>query len=203
MAEADDPRQQVGRAHVAAGQADAGEEEGEAGGGVATRKSAARASTAPAPAATPCTAAITGNGHSRTARTTWAGHPVEVEEPGGVQGEGGADDLVDVAAGAEAAPLAREHQGAHGPFPGQFGEQVPQVGVGAEGERVELVGAGEGDGGDAVGEVDAQMPPAGGAGGGAGEGTHGGAASSGRRCPTTLFTGTVTVVMSARYAGYP
>lgn len=38
--------------------------------GSATRKSAASASTAPAPAATPCTAAITGNGHSRTARTT-------------------------------------------------------------------------------------------------------------------------------------
>ncbi|CAM5610329.1 hypothetical protein SRIMM317S_04056 [Streptomyces rimosus subsp. rimosus] len=39
--------------------------------GSAMRKSAASASTAPAPAATPWTAAITGNGHSRMARTTW------------------------------------------------------------------------------------------------------------------------------------
>ena len=93
------------------------------------------------------------------------GHPVEVEELGGVHGEGGADDLVDVAAGAEAAALAGQDQGAHGPLAGQLGEQVAQVGVGAEGERVELLGAGEGDGGDAgssVSAADAASPRCGG-----------------------------------------
>src|SRR6185437_381794 len=54
--EPDQPRQQVGGAHVAAG--------------VHTRKSAASAMTAPAPAAMPCTAAMMGTGQSRISLIT-------------------------------------------------------------------------------------------------------------------------------------
>ena len=64
--ETDDPRQQPGRAHVGAGQPDLREEEREARLAVAaTRKSHASAMTAPAPAAMPLTAAITGRGSVR------------------------------------------------------------------------------------------------------------------------------------------
>ncbi len=88
-----------------------------------------------------------------------AGHPVEVEQFAGVHGQGGADDVVDVAAGAEAAALAAEHEGPYGTVAGQLRKEIAQVGIGTEGEGVELLGAVEGDGRDAVVEGEAQIPP--------------------------------------------
>lgn len=204
VAEADDAGQEVGGAHVAAGEADAGEEEGEAGrgvghpevGGEGEDRAGARRH------------AVHGGDHREGALAygpdDLPGHPVEVEQLGGVHGEGGADDLVDVAAGAEAAAVAGQYQGPYGLLPGEFGEQVAQVGVGAEGEGVELLGAGEGDGGHTVGDLAPQMPPVGGVGGGAGEGTHDGRPPRGlpRRCgyfPThRSYHRYLTVVTSAR-----
>lgn len=165
MTESDDPGQQVGGAHVAAGEADPGEEEREARGRVGDTE-------------------VRGQRENRSGTRRHAvhrrdhregalpygphdlpGHPVEVDQLGGVHGEGGADDLVDIAAGAEAAALSGQHQRPYGSLPGQLGEQVAQVGVGAEGEGVEFLGTGEGDGGHAGGgEVEAEVVPGGGAG---------------------------------------
>ena len=72
-----------------------------------SRKSEASASTEPAPAATPLTAATIGSGavahrlHDRSA------HAREVEKLAGAHLLELADDLLDVAAGAEAAAFAR------------------------------------------------------------------------------------------------
>lgn len=161
MAQAHDPGQEVGRAHVAAGQADPGEEEGEAGRGVGDTEVRRQGEHRSGARRHPVHRRDHREGALPDGAHHLAGHAVEVQEPGGVHAERGADDLVDVAAGAEAASLAGQHQGPYGPLPGQLREQVPQVGVGAEGERVELLGAGQGDGGDAVGEIDAQVLPAG------------------------------------------
>ncbi|BFO16291.1 hypothetical protein SHKM778_26790 [Streptomyces sp. KM77-8] len=183
VAEADHAGQQIRRAHVAAGEADPGEEEGEAGAGVGDPEVGGQGEDRAGARRHPVDRGDHGERALPYRPHHLAGHPVEVEKPGRVHGEGRADDLVDVAAGAEAAPLAGQHQGAYGPLAGQLGKEIAQVGVGAEGERVELVGAGEGDGGDAVGHIEAHMLPAGGAGGGAGEGTHeGGLLGRARRC---------------------
>jgi len=173
VAESDHPGQQIGGAHVTAGEADPGEEEREARGRVGDaevggqREHRAGARRHPVHRRDHRERALPYGPHDLP------GHPVEVEQLGGVHGEGRVDDLVDVTAGAEAAPLAGQHQRPYRSLPGQLGEQVAQVGVGAEGEGVEFLGAGEGDGGHAGGgDVEAEVLPGGGAGGRAGEGTH-------------------------------
>src|SRR5262249_38162746 len=70
-----------------------------------------------------------------------------------------ADDLLDVATGAEAAALAGDHQHADVAAVGQLGDQVAQVGVALEGQRVQLLRAVEGDGGDAVLHLEVEVLP--------------------------------------------
>ena len=70
-----------------------------------------------------------------------------------------ADDLVDVTASAEAPALAADHQ-----HPGvapvrELGEQVAEVGVRLEGQRVHLLGAIQGHRGDAVGHREVEVLP--------------------------------------------
>ncbi len=172
MAEADDAGQQVGGAHVAAGEADAGEEEGEACGGVGDPEVGGECEDGAGSGGHPVHGGDHGEGAFADRADDLAGHPVEVQELGGVHGEGGADDLVDVSAGAEAAALAAQDEGAHGSLAGEFGEEIAQVGVGAEGERVDLLGAVEGDGGDAVLPGDPEVVPPFGRWCGTGEGAH-------------------------------
>ena len=118
------------------------------------RKSLASAITEPAPAATPLIAAMTGSGHSRSALTTAPVIRVNSSSSAASMLLQLADDLLDVAARAEAASLAGEHEHAGVAAVGKLGEQVAQVGVDVEGQRVELVGAVEGQRRDAV--VDAR-----------------------------------------------
>ena len=69
-----------------------------------------------------------------------AAHARELEQLAGGQPLQLADDLLDVAAGAEAAALAGEDEHARVAAVRQLAEQVAQVGVDVEGERVQLVG---------------------------------------------------------------
>ncbi len=180
VAEADDPGQQIGGAHVAAGEADPGEEEGEAGRGVGDAEVRRQGQHGPGPGGHPVDRGDDGEGALPQGADDLSGHPVEVEEPRGVHGQGGADDLVDVPAGAEAAPLPREDESADRAFPGELGEEVAQIGVGAEGERVEFLGAIECDGGHTVVPGQPQMAPAFGGAGRAGKRAHGGVPFSDR-----------------------
>ncbi len=69
-----------------------------------------------------------------------------------------ADDLLDVPARAEAAPAAGDHDHP-GVLAGEAAEQVAQVGVGLERERIELVGPVERDRHHAVGDCDVEVLP--------------------------------------------
>ena len=117
---------------------------------VITRKSAARASTDPAPAAVPWIAAITGTGDSRIARTTSPVIRVNDSSSSGRIWQGRADDLVDVAPGAEGPALSAQDDHAGVLAVRDLGEEVAQVGVRLEGQGVELVGTVERDRGDAA-----------------------------------------------------
>ena len=127
--------------------------------GVQIRKSAAIATTLPAPAAMPWMPAMIGIGHSRIARITSPVILVKPIRPGGVHLDQLADDLVDVAAAAEALALAADHQHPGVAAVGQLGEQVAQVGVALEGQRVQLLGPVEGHRGDAVGDGEVEVLP--------------------------------------------
>ena len=122
--------------------------------GVQIRKSAAIATTLPAPAAMPWMPAMIGIGHSRV-----AGHLREAHQALGVHPDQLADDLVDVASAAEPLALAADHQHAGVTAVRQLGEQVAEVGVGLEGERVELLGPVEGHRRDAVGDGEVEVLP--------------------------------------------
>ena len=87
-----------------------------------------------------------------------AGHPRELAQLGGLALDQLADDLLDVAAGAEAAALAGDHQHPRVAAVGQLGEQVAQVRVGLERQRVELVGSVQRDRGDAVAHIEIEVP---------------------------------------------
>ena len=89
-----------------------------------------------------------GAAHARELEQLAGGHPLQL-----------ADDLLDVAAGAEAAALAGEDEHARVAAVRQLGEQVAQVGVDVEGQRVELVRPGEGDGRDAVVDARSRSAP--------------------------------------------
>lgn len=118
VAEADHAGQQVGGTHVAAGEADAGEEEGEAGGRVGDAEVGGQGEDRARSGGDP----VQGGDHRERALPYrphhLAGHPVEVQQPGGVHGQGRADDLVHVAAGAEPAALSGQHQRPHRPCGG-------------------------------------------------------------------------------------
>ena len=100
-----------------------------------------------------------GIGHSRIARIT---SPVILVKPirsRGVHRDQLADDLVDVAAAAEALALAADHQHPDVAAVRQLGEQVAQVGVALEGQRVQLLGPVQGHRGDAVGDREVEVLP--------------------------------------------
>ena len=122
-------------------------------------RSAARAMTAPAPAATPLTAAITGTGSRRILSTT---APVarELEKAPGVHLQQQGDYLVHVPTGAEASPGAGDDQGANVVAMLYLPEQVPQVCVDVESEGIELVGAVEGDRPHTVCHLEPEVLPA-------------------------------------------
>ncbi len=82
----------------------------------ATRRSAAAAITAPAPAAVPFTAATMGRRHWRIAEDEIAGEVRELEQRPVVAREQRADDGVDVAARAEGVAGASQHDRADARF---------------------------------------------------------------------------------------
>jgi hypothetical protein len=88
-----------------------------------------------------------------------AGHPGERQQFVLAHGQRGTDDLVHVPARAERPAGAAQHQYPDVPAVRQLGQQIPQVGVGVEGERVQLVRPVQCDGGDPVGGFEPEMPP--------------------------------------------
>src|SRR5699024_10605980 len=110
-----------------------------------------------------------------------AGHRGEVQQLVRSHLQRRADDLVHVTAGAERTPLpAEDHDAGVVPMR-QLGEEVTQIGVRLEGERVELVRAGERDRGDAVGALGPEVLP------GVGE-RDGSAERAHRRTPVVVLT---------------
>ena len=89
-----------------------------------------------------------------------AAHPGEVEQLARAHPLQLADDLLDVTAGAEAAAFSGEDEDARVAAVRQLAEQVAEVGVDVEGERVQLVGARERDRRDAVLEREVEVLPA-------------------------------------------
>ena len=77
-------------------------------------------------------------------------HPCECQQSGRVAREELADDLLHVAAGAEAAPRSCDHHDARALARFERRDEVAQLGVGLEGERVQLLRAVERDRADAV-----------------------------------------------------
>ena len=104
---------------------------------------------APAPAQTPSTAAITGWGQARMALTRSPVIRVKAMQVAHVHAGQRRDDLVHVAAGAEVAAGAGDHHRLDLAAVGQVAEEVAQLGVGVEGERVLPLGPVQGDEGDA------------------------------------------------------
>src|SRR5262249_3260177 len=77
------------------------------------------------------------------------GHGGELVEAGAVAAKQRADDVLHVSAGAEAAAGPCDHDRAHLAHFRQPGEGAAQLGVDLEGERVQSIGAIQGDRGDA------------------------------------------------------
>ena len=69
-----------------------------------------------------------------------AGHACELEQSRRRERDELADDLLDVTPGAEPAPLPGDHEHLHIAPMGQADDEVTQLRVQLEGERVELVG---------------------------------------------------------------
>ena len=86
-------------------------------------------------------------------------HPREVQERALVGVAERADDLVHVAAGAEAPAGARDHHRSDVVAVRELGEQVAEVRVGVERERVQLLGPIERDGRDPVADLDTDVLP--------------------------------------------
>lgn len=90
------------------------------------------------------------------------GHSCELEQPLRIHLEELADDLVDVATGTEAAPTAGDDEDPHVVSMRQLSEQVAEVGIDVERECVQPLRTVEGHSGDAVGNVEHEVPPLGG-----------------------------------------
>jgi hypothetical protein len=88
-----------------------------------------------------------------------ARHPGEGQQLIRGHGQGGADDLVDIPARAERPAGAPHDQDPHVAPLRELGEQVPQVRVRFERERVELVRAVKGHGGHAVRQREPEVLP--------------------------------------------
>ena len=88
-----------------------------------------------------------------------AGHLGEPHQVARLHFDQLADDLVDVAAAAEPASFAADHQHADAGVMWQFSEQVAEVGVALEGQRVQLVRPVQRDGRDAVADGEPEVLP--------------------------------------------
>ena len=140
---ADQPRQHRAGAHVGAGQADAGEQEGcPALRAAPKRMSLAIARIAPAPAQTPSTAAMIGCGQERIARTRSPVIRVKRSRPSSSILIERTDDLMDVAARAEIAARAAQHDDFHLARVLQCAERVAQLVIAVEGQRILALRAG-------------------------------------------------------------
>ena len=150
----DDPGQEPRRPHVGAGQADTGEEEGDLRALRRDPDVARRRDHGPGAGHR-----AVERGHDRPAALAdgedeVAGEAGELEQPGRIAREQRADDVLDVAAGAEGAPGAGDDDGADARLGVEGAEGVAELGVDLEGERVEPLGAVEGDGRDGGRRVD-------------------------------------------------
>jgi hypothetical protein len=137
---ADQARQDRARAHVAAGQADAVEQERGLAARGADRRSDAIATIAPAPAQTPSIAATIGCGQARIVFTRSPVIRVNISSSGAFRRHQRADDLVHVAARAEVVASAVDHDGFHIVGVLQVGEQLAQLGIRVERQRVLALG---------------------------------------------------------------
>jgi propionyl-CoA synthetase len=155
----DQPGQQVGRAHVRAGQPDLGEQEREPG----RRGAHAEVGGQRDHRAGPGRHAVHGRDDRHRAFAHepdhLTGHPGEGQQLVRRHGQGDPDDLVDVPARAERPAAAPNDQDSHIAPLRELGEQVAQVGVRFEGERVELVRPVEGHGGHPVVQREAEVLP--------------------------------------------
>ena len=137
---ADDARQDRAGAHVAAGEPDAVEQERDLGlRACRCRRSDAIARIAPAPAHTPSIAAMIGCGQARIAFTTSPVIRVKSSRSDRVHLDQRPDDLEHVAAGAEIAAGAGDDEGLDGLVLRGGAEDVGDLGVALEGQRVLLV----------------------------------------------------------------
>ena len=118
--------------------------------GVASRISEAIARIAPAPAQTPSTAAMIGCGQWRIALTRSPVMRVKARRSGIFMLGQRLDDLEHVAARAEIAALAGQHDGAHVRGVDEVAKQIAQLRVGFEGQRVLALGTVEPDRRDAA-----------------------------------------------------
>ena len=118
-----------------------------------TRKSQASAITAPAPAATPLIAAMTGSGHSRSALTTLP--VIRVNSSSSAVPISCSGPMISSTSPPEEKPRPSPviTSTRTSPRCGQLGDEVAQVGVGLEGEGVELLGPVERDRRHAVGST--------------------------------------------------
>ena len=149
-AEAHHSGEQVGGAHVGAGEADLHEEKADLGGGgrdadVGSQRDGGACAG---------DGAVQGRDDGLAQRPHsgdhLAGEAGEGEQPGHVTLEELADDVDDVAAGAKALAGAGDHHGAHLGAPLERGEEVAQLLIDLEREGVELVGPVERHRGDAL-----------------------------------------------------
>ena len=124
-----------------------------------TLRSAARAITAPAPAATPLTAAMIGIGSSRILCTT---DPViRVNSSSPLESMVCRTPMISLTSPPEQNPRPDPVTTSTETSPrwGSSNEEVAQVGVDLEGQGVELLGAIEDDGSDAIGHLESEVVP--------------------------------------------
>ena len=148
---ADHTWQQGAGTHVGTGQADAGEQEGGPGGGGAVAQIAGQRHHGAGAGADAVDGADDGLRTAAHGLDQIARHAGELQQLGHAHLRQRADDVVHVAAGAEVATLARQHHHLHVGGVAQAVEQVAQLGVAVEGERVLAFRAVERDGGHAGG----------------------------------------------------
>ena len=158
--EAHEPRQEVRGAHVGAGEADSREQEckrcrarQEA---EVARKREHRSGSGgdPVDRSDDREGALAHRLHDR------ARHPREGKEVGRLGALELADDLLHIPAGAEPAPLAREDEHSCVSAVRELAEQVAEVGVDVEGERIQLVRARQRHRRDPVGNAELEILPA-------------------------------------------
>src|SRR5262249_12709422 len=158
--EPDEPGQQVRGAHVRAGEPDLREQERERGGARQQAEVAGEGDHRAGAGGDPVDRRDHGQGALAQPLRDRARHARELEQPAGVELQKLADDLVDVAARAEADTPAGDDQHAHVVPLRQLAEQVAQVGVPLERQRVQPLGPVERQRRHALLDGEAEVPPA-------------------------------------------